>query len=169
MRRVASWPEFSPTSLLARLVERGVDFVVIGGIAMVFHGSTRLTQDLDICYAADPTNLDVLGGALVTLGATLRGVADDLPFVPDGATLRRATILTLDSVDGPIDLLRDPPGAPPYAKLRERADRIELDGAAVLVASLDDLAAMKRAAGRAKDRLDLEEIAAIKRLRERRG
>ena len=42
-----------------------------------------------------------------------------------------------------------------------------LDAVAVLIASLDDLEAMKRAAGRDKDRLDLEEIDAILRLRPR--
>jgi predicted nucleotidyltransferase len=162
---VESWPEFRPGALLKRLVSHGVDFVVVGGIAMVAHGSARLTQDLDICFATDQPNLDVLGAALRELGATLRGVSEEVPFIPDGDALRRISILTLDSPEGPIDLLRDPPGAPPYQQLRDRAQRIELDGIAVLIASLDDLAAMKRAARRAKDQLDLEEIDAIQRLR----
>jgi predicted nucleotidyltransferase len=165
--RVASWPDFSPVELLQRLVAHGVDFVVVGGIAMVAHGSTRLTVDLDICYSADPTNLDVLGQALLELRGSLRGIGDEVPFVPDGRTLRRTTILPLDTTHGPLDLLAAPSGAPPYDELRRRAQRIDLDGVGVLVASLDDLAAMKAAAGRAKDVLDLEEIETIRRLRDR--
>lgn len=135
---------------------------------MVFHGSARITQDLDICFAPDQENLNALGSALIELGARLRGVEEDVPFVPDGEALRRLSIVTLDTAEGPIDLLRTPPGAPPYAELRLRADRVDIDGIAVLVASLDDLEAMKRAGNRPKDKIDLEEIEVIRRLRGRR-
>jgi predicted nucleotidyltransferase len=164
---VENWPEFRPGTLLKRLVAHGVDFVVVGGIAMVGHGSARITNDLDICYATDSANLEALGAALVELGATLRGVSDDVPFVPDARTLIRTSILTLTSPDGPIDLLVGPAGAPAYQLLRARAERITLDGVGLLIASLDDLEAMKRTSGRSKDRLDLEEIEAIRRLRAR--
>jgi predicted nucleotidyltransferase len=165
---VTSWPEFRPTALLRRLAAHGVDFVVVGGIAMVGHGSARNTRDLDICYATDPANLEALGATLVELAARLRGVADDVPFAPDARTLRRTSMLTLDTSDGWIDLLVSPPGAPAYKELRARADRVTLDGVAVLIASLDDLEAMKRAADRPVDRIDLEEIEVIRRLRARR-
>lgn len=163
-----NWPEFRPAALLKRLVAHGIDFVVVGGIAMVSHGSARVTQDLDICYATDAANLEALGAALVELRGRLRGVEGDVPFVPDARTLRRTTILTLDTEDGPIDLLVRPAGSPDYDTLRARADRVTLDGVAVLVASLEDLEAMKRATGRPKDELDLEEIEVIRRLRTRR-
>jgi len=165
---VENWPEFHLGALIKRLVSHGVDFVVVGGIAMVGHGSARITRDLDVCYATDPANLEALGGALVELRARLRGVDDDVPFAPDSQTLRRTTILTLDSVDGWIDLLVSPPGAPAYEQLRSHAERVTIDGVAVLIASLDDLEAMKRAAGRPIDEIDLEEIEVIRRLRERR-
>jgi hypothetical protein len=162
---VAEWPEFSPTALLLALAARDVDFVVIGGIAMVIHGSARVTRDLDIAYSSSPANLKALGEALTGLGATLRGVDDELPFVPDNRTLRRIEILGLATPAGPIDLLVAPPGAPPYGTLKKRAERVQLDDTTVLVASLDDLAAMKQAADRPKDRVDLEEIDVIRRLR----
>lgn len=164
-----SWPEFTPTALLRTLVAHGVDFVVVGGIALIYQGSARLTQDLDICFDQAAANLDALGAALIELGATLRGVPDDVPFVPDGRALRQLSIFTLDTSAGPIDLLRDPAGAPAYDQLRRRADRVETEGMAILVASLDDLEATKRAAGRPKDQIDLEEIEVIRRLRARAG
>jgi hypothetical protein len=164
---VANWPDFRVRPLLRALVGRGVDFVVIGGVAMIAYGSARFTKDLDVCFAPDPTNLDLLGGVLVDLDATLRGVDEEVPFVPDAATLARIEILTLGTSEGPLDLQRRPPGAPPYAELRGRAERVEVGGIGVLVASLDDLEAMKRAAGRPIDAIDLEEIAVIRRLRAR--
>jgi predicted nucleotidyltransferase len=166
---MAGWPEFSPISLLRPLVERGVDFVVIGGIAMIAHGSARITRDLDISYAPDAINLDLLREVLVALNARLRGIAEPVPFVPDGRAIRNTEILTLMTDAGPIDLQRMPPGAPTYAQLRAGAERMEIGGVGVLVASLDDLEAMKRAAGRPIDRIDLEEIEVIRRLRRRLG
>jgi len=149
------------------LVAHGVDFVVVGGIAMVYQGSARLTQDLDICFAPAQANLNVLGEAMIELEATLRGVDEDVPFVPDGRALRQLSIATFDTPNGAIDLLREPSGAPPYDDLRRRADRVEINSMAILIAALDDLEAMKRAANRAKDRLDLEEIEVIRRLKAR--
>jgi predicted nucleotidyltransferase len=164
---VENWSRFQARPLLRRLVEHGVDFVVVGGIAMIAHGSGRLTHDLDICYATDAANLEALGSALMELGATLHGVPETAPFVPDARTLRHTMILTLDSDDGKIDLLVEPAGAPRYVLLRDRAIDATFDGITVKVASLDDLEAMKRAAGRPKDLIDLEEIEVIRRLRDR--
>lgn len=163
---VENWPEFRPVELLKRLVAHGVDFVVVGAIALVAHGSARTTSDLDICYAMDSENLEALGAALIELGAKLRAVQDDVPFVPDSQTLRRTTILTLSTQEGNVDLLVRPAGSPPYEHLRTHAERVTVDGVAVLIASLGDLEAMKRAAGRPKDQIDLEEIEVIRRLRD---
>ncbi|HTP21491.1 MAG TPA: nucleotidyl transferase AbiEii/AbiGii toxin family protein [Solirubrobacteraceae bacterium] len=161
-------PPLDAAAILRRLVERGVDFVVIGGIAGVLHGSARNTFDLDICFATDDANLAALGDVLTTLGARLKGVEEDVPFVPDARTLRQVELLTFVTSLGELDVLARPAGAPPYSDLRRNADRYDLGGFNVSVASVDDLIAMKLAAGRAKDLLDVEELEAIKRLRHRR-
>jgi hypothetical protein len=165
---VTDRPPLSADEILRRLVERGVDFVVIGGIAGVLHGSARNTFDLDICFATDDANLDALGDVLTALSARLRGVDDDVRFVPDARTLRGVELLTLVTSLGELDVLARPPGALAYRDLRRNADRYDLGGFNVSVASIDDLIAMKHAAGRAKDLLDIEELEAIKRLRHRR-
>lgn len=162
---MATWPEFRPTRLLERLVHRGVDFVVIGGYAAIAHGAARLTRDLDVCFATDDANLSVLGDVLIGAEARLRGVEDDVPFVPDAVTLRRVSVLMLDTTDGPLDVMVRPAGAPPYTRLRARAELLDVGGVLVRVASLEDMMAMKRASGRGKDLLDLEELEAIARLR----
>jgi hypothetical protein len=157
--------ELDVERLLRALVDGSVDFVVIGGVAAVLHGSARLTFDLDICFAYDPANLDALGAVLLTLGAQRRGVPDDVPFIADGATLKRIDVLTLTTVAGDLDVLRVPSGAPRYDVLRAHADRFDIGGFEVRVASIEDLIAMKAAAGRDKDRADVAELEAILRLR----
>jgi predicted nucleotidyltransferase len=164
---VASWPELRLTALLRRLSEAAVDYVVVGGIAVAFQGYGRATKDLDITYARSRDNLDRLGRALQELHARLRGVAEEVPFVPDGRSLRRTMLLTLDTDEGALDLLVAPPGAPPYATLRARADVVTLDGVEVRIASLEHLLAMKRAAGRPLDLVDVEALEIARGLRGR--
>ncbi len=168
--RPAIWPaEFDAREMLRRLTASGVDFIVIGGIAMIMHGSARMTRDLDIVFATDDGNLQALGRVLVASEARLRGIDEEIPFVPDARTLSNVSLLTLDTDAGWFDVHRRPDGAPPYASLREHAERMEVGDFSILVASIDDLLAMKRAAGRTQDLLDIETLEAIKRLRRQRG
>jgi hypothetical protein len=166
----SSWsnPELRLSVLLLRLTEGGVDFVVIGGVAVILQASPRFTKDLDICYDPGQENLDRLGAALIGLGAKLRAAEEDLPFVPDGRTLRQTQILTLTTADGGIDLLVDPDGSPGYGVLRRRASEIDIDGIAVRVASIEDLISMKRAAGRPQDLVDIESLEVARRRRQRK-
>jgi hypothetical protein len=155
---VASWPDFRPTELIGALVRAGVDFVVIGGVAVVVQASPRFTRDLDISYATDTANLERLGALLIALEARLRGVEADLPFMPDARTLRHTQMLTLTTRGGDLDLLVDPPGSRGYVALRRHADIVDLDGVYVRIASLEDLIEMKRAAGRPQDQIDIESL-----------
>ncbi len=158
-------PELRLRELLERLTKGGVDFVVIGGVAVIMQASPRFTKDLDICFSPERENLERLAAVLTEVGAKLRGVDEDLPFVPDARTLRQTQILTLTTADGGLDLLVEPDGAPSYPALRRRADEIDLEGIVVRVASIDDLIAMKRAAGRPQDLVDLESLEITRRRR----
>lgn len=157
-------PSFSPTALLARLADAHVDFVVLGGIAVIAHGHVRTTTDLDVTYALDAANLGRLAGVLSAVGTRLRDIEEDLPFVADVRTLRQTSILTLSTDYGGLDLLVDPVGAPPYAQLSAHALTVDLDGRRFKVVSLADLRSMKRAAGRPQDLADLAALEAIERI-----
>ncbi len=161
---MSHWPALDVERLLERLTGRGVDFVIVGGIAAVLLGSARLTRDLDICYATDQGNLQALGEVLLELDAQPRGVDESVAFVPDGRTLRSVELLTLSTNAGPLDLLARPSGAPRYEILRRNAQRLDVGACSVLVASIDDMIAMKRSTGRPKDLIDIEELEAIRRL-----
>jgi hypothetical protein len=168
-RLPAEFPELESEEMLRRLTAAGVDFVVIGGIALVLLGSPRMTRDLDIVFAPDNENLHALGRVLTDLDARLREVEDDVPFVPDGSALKNVQLLTLATSAGWLDVHRTVDGAPPYHRLRRNAERFDLGGFSVLVASPDDMIAMKRAAGRPQDLIDVETLAAVKRLRRKLG
>jgi hypothetical protein len=107
----------------------------------------------------------LLGQALTELNARLRGVENDVPFVPDERTLRGVGRSTLDTDHGPLDVMVEPDGSPPYEQLRRRAERMEIGAFGVLVASIPDLIDMKRAAGRHQDLADVATLEAIQRLR----
>ena len=166
---MTNWVDFNPGPVIQLLTGRGIDFVVIGGIAAVLHGSPRVTQDLDICYSTEKANLAALARALVDMNGRLYGVKEDVPFVPDERTLARVELLTLQTDHGKLDLMTHPAGAPSYTRLRARAETYDLSGVLVRVAGITDLIAMKQAAGRAKDLADVEELEAIEQLRRRSG
>jgi predicted nucleotidyltransferase len=143
--------------LLQTLAKYGVDFVVIGGLAGLVHGSAYPTFDLDIVYSRVRPNLERLARALEDLGVTLRGVPADLPFQLDVRTLENGANFTFNSLHGKFDILADAAGMPSYEELRAEARIDEIEGVEVRVASIDHLIAMKRAAGRPKDKLMVEE------------
>jgi hypothetical protein len=157
---VASWIEsqYQPAALIRALVDGCVDFVIIGGVAVVLQAMPRLTKDLDICYSTEQENLDALGDVLVELRASLRGIDEEVPFVPDGRTLRHTQIVCLTTPVGDIDLLSKPDGAPDYEMLKRQATTMELADRQVRVASIENMLAMKRAASRPQDLIDIESL-----------
>jgi hypothetical protein len=144
---------FDPVALIAALADARVDFVLIGGVAGGSYGSTFGTFDVDVAYARDSENLERLAIVLGSLGATLRGVPPNLPFVPDAKTLANGANFTFRTRLGSLDILADPVGAPPYRDLKAAGTKITVSEMEIIVASLDHLIAMKEAAGRPKDLL----------------
>lgn len=138
-----------------------VDCILIGGVAAQVHGSSYVTNDLDICYARDPANLERLAVALKTLNARLRGAPPEVPFVLDASTLRNGLNFTFVTDAGDLDLLGEVSGVGVYADALQSAVVHELFGYRFAVLSLEKLITSKRAAGRAKDLLVLPELEAI--------
>ena len=130
-------------AILRALADHGVDYVVIGGMAVQAHGHTRTTQDLDLVPEPSAVNLARLAAAAHALGVTA-----DIDF-------RESIAITLETSAGGLDVHLRPPGAAPYARLRARALELDVAGLKVAVAGLDDLIAMKRASGRPIDRGDV--------------
>ena len=139
-------PYVTLRSAVRQIHDAGVRFVLIGGMALIAHGGNHITQDVDISPVPEPENRDLLAAFLRAKHARPLG------FPP-------ATTFTVQPEHG-VDS---------FEGLWSRAVEMDLGGFVVRVASLEDLAAMKRAADRPKDRLHLMEIAALIRLRDEAG
>jgi predicted nucleotidyltransferase len=150
-------------ALIEALTDKRVDFVIVGGIALVLQGAPRTTIDLDICYARTPENLSRLADSLAPLSPTLRGAPPGLPFSIDARTLASGLNFTLDTTRGELDLLGEVTGVGGYSAVAEDAVEMELYGHRVRVMSLASLERAKRAAGRLKDLADLAHIAELRR------
>lgn len=137
---------------------------MIGGVALSLHGSSLVTSDTDILYARDLANVERLATALGGLDVRLRGVPEELPFVPDARTLRAGMNFTFTCRYGDLDILGEVAGLTNYEGVRSRARVMRLDNRDVRVASVDDLIAMKAAAGRPKDLRAIDDLAAIREL-----
>lgn len=153
---------FDPFRVLNTLQEHGVAFVVIGGIAATAHGSPSVTMDLDVCYRRDRRNLERLAAALQQLDARLRAAPDDVPFILDAETLERGDHFTFATEAGDLDCIGTPAGTDGYDDLAAGASVVDLAGLEILVASIDDLIRMKRAAGRPKDQVEAEILGALR-------
>jgi len=160
---------FDAAALVQTLQRHEVDFVIIGGVAGQLWGSPTITQDLDICYAREKTNLEHLAAALRELNAKLRGVKEDVPFQLDARTLFNGDSFTFTTDFGALDCLATPSGTSGYNDLKQAAETMPVGGGLkVRVCSIDDLIRMKRAAGRTKDLRALEELGALRDERGRR-
>jgi len=145
-----------------RLVgEFQIQCVLVGGVAATVHGSSIPTQDLDICYSRDSTNVTKVIQALRSVNAILRGAPKNIPFILDEETLQRGLNFTFDTDVGKLDLLGEVRGVGIYVDCVENADEAELFGYRHRVLSLEKLIDAKRTAGRPKDLIALPELEAI--------
>lgn len=148
-------------------MRHSVEFIVIGGIARVFHGSAYPTIDTDILVSPNPDNLARLSAALNELGARLMAGRDTLHFTPDPERLRMGMNFSWLTAAGQVDTFVEVEGGFRHEHLVEAAEPVTTAaGHTVAIASLEQLMAMKRPLARPKDRRDLEELELLKRLRQ---
>lgn len=154
--------------LLIALAEAQIDFVVIGGHAVSAHGYERATRDVDIVFSTDPDSCDRLADLLRRLDSAVR--VADLP-APDGTItsdwLGEGGRFVFVTAYGVLDALSWIAGRD-HATLESRALTAQLsDGTELRICGYDDLIAMKRTAGRPRDREDLRELESLRE--QRRG
>jgi len=132
--------------LLRVLSAHGVEYVLIGGVALQLHGYSANTVDVDVAIAVDDANTGRVNAALHALGA--------VPYLAgDRGSAYRTTL-------GQLEVMRSTDGIGDYSAWRRRSQPHDLgDGLVVQVGSANDLVASKEAAGREKD------LAALPRIR----
>jgi hypothetical protein len=152
-------------TLLSALKKEGVSFIIIGGVAATFHGSARLTNDLDVVYERSAENIERLARAVAPFKPYLRGAPEGLPFRFDPPTIKRGLNFTLRTDVGDFDLLGELTGVGSFAAVEVESLEASLFGATYRFINLKGLIRSKRAAGRAKD---LEVVAELEVIREER-
>jgi hypothetical protein len=160
-------PELDIQGLLEQLAAAGVDYIVIGGVAVGFHGYVRATKDLDVVPGPSRQNLERLAALLRSLNAELDGAGDfdagELPDPLDPEVLAQGGNWVLQTRLGRFDLMQWQGERELWEMLSPAAVEVDLDGVLVKVAGYEDLIALKEQAGRPGDLEDLE------RLRQARG
>jgi predicted nucleotidyltransferase len=146
----ADWNEF-----VALLISHGVEFVVIGGHAVGYHGYPRYTGDIDFLVRATEGN-----------AAAIAAVVEEFGFTGNGSRLR--TVLTqagkvvqLGLPPNRIDLLTSIAGVN-WEQVTARSLVAELGCHQVRIIGLEELLANKRASGRPKDLADVEELERVR-------
>lgn len=156
---------FDPERVLEVLHRHSVEFVLIGGLAAVAHGSPLPTTDVDVTPDRDAGNLDRLASALRELGARIRtGDPDGVVFPIDGAFLAaQPRMLNLTTDAGDVDLTYLPAGFDGgFDDLVDESDLVELaDGVTTRVARLTAIIRSKETADREKDRRALPYLRAL--------
>jgi predicted nucleotidyltransferase len=132
------------------LNETGVEYLLIGGWAVGFHGCPRATADMDVWVACDPANARRVVLALQLFGFT-HGEATESLFTQPGFVVR----IGLPPMR--IELLTKISGVE-FSECRARCETMIVDEIAVSVIALEDLIANKKASARPKDLADVDAL-----------
>jgi predicted nucleotidyltransferase len=142
----------------------GIDYLVVGGLAVNFHGVPRMTYDIDLMILLEPENVLKLVTKLTQWGYKPKIPIDPRDLADE--TKRTSWILEkgMKALNfysetlpiGEIDILIDTPV--PYEELRSRAIKVELQDEKIPTVSIHDLIQLKLRAGRKQDLADVEHL-----------
>ncbi len=124
-----------------------LEAVLIGNAAAALHGAPVTTLDFDFLFRKTPANLKKLKAFGNSLDAIILR-----PYYPRSGLYR----VVNDDLGLQVDFMSAIHGIRSLASLRSRAESLDLGGCSLLVASLEDVIASKKAAGRARDLAVLE-------------
>src|SRR5882757_2647374 len=137
--------------IIPPLVRAKVDFILIGGMAAILHGSARVTFDVDLVYSRSDENIQRLSNALASHDPYLRDTPPGFPFVWDARTIRSGLNFTLTTSLGDIDLFGEVTGGDTYQDLLPHSFEVDACGVRFKCVDLPTLIHIKEAAGRPKD------------------
>ena len=151
------------------LNKAGARYVVVGGLATVLHGYARLTADVDLAVDLAPEEATKVIQALVTMGFRSQVPVSPEEFADQAVRekwFREKHMRAFSLVDPAnpmrvVDLLLKP--EVPFGDLLARSQEVTLHTTKIRIASINDLIALKRQAGRPQDLADIEQLEAIRR------
>jgi hypothetical protein len=149
-------------SLLWRLLEEDVEFVIIGGFCAIFHGVSLVTKDLDICCRFTTANLRRIEAAVKDLHPFHRLAANKLPLELTDELCGRLKNLYLQTDLGKLDCLGDVSGVGAYDEALKRSVACKLSYGEFRMLDIDALIAAKEAAGRERDLLAVKQLRGLR-------
>ncbi|HEX5593689.1 MAG TPA: hypothetical protein VFX35_10125 [Solirubrobacterales bacterium] len=154
--------ELDIRGILAELTEEGVDFLIIGGVAVGYHGHVRATKDVDVVPKPDDDNYVRLATALRKLEAQVEGAdefrEDELPDPLDPSVLAERGNWVLFTRLGRLDIMQWQGEKPLWERLEASAIEDQVAGLPVRMVSYEDLLSLKEDAARPEDLIDLERL-----------
>jgi predicted nucleotidyltransferase len=152
----------STLDLLKRLSEHEVEFVIVGGVAGVLHGSSLVTRDLDICAPLNRENLARILMALSGLAPRFRMTPDRRPVSTNPEDYVGFRNLYLLTDWGQLDILSEIMGLGDHENVARNAITVDLGGVSCRVLGLDALILAKKSLNRPRDRHAVIELEAIR-------
>lgn len=147
--------------IIDRLIQAKVDFVLVGGLAAVTHGSSMTTQDIDVCCDFSTKNLLRLQSALAGLHPVHRMTTNQVPLDLNKNNCAKLKNLYLETDMGQLDCLGEILGIGNFEAVKQQSESIELDGHPCKILRIDALIIAKKAMGRPKDLETIQQLEII--------
>ena len=152
-------------ALLMRLKDSGLEFVVIGGLCVVYHGVPIATFDLDICCPFGEENVRKIESAVKDLNTVHRLKANKLPLDEPRSSFKDLKNIYLQTNFGKLDCLSEVAGIGHFEQVLQQSVLHRMSFGEFRMLNLDALIASKSAAGREKD---LEAVRLLRAVKERK-
>ncbi len=145
--------------VLEKMLEKKVDFMLVGGYAVIYHGYDRLTGDMDIWIKPDNTNKNLLLNVLEELDFDKEGISEINKW-----DFTKPQLFHIGNKPDLTDFMTYLSGVN-YETAKRNAIHAKIDGLTFFVIHLNNLLENKKASGRLKDLTDIEHLQKILNLR----
>ena len=154
-----------PEAIFRSLADHEVEYVLVGGLAATAHGASIVTMDTDICFRQTPENCERLARSLEPLGAEIFPTRQVLIPIT-GELLRTHRIVNLRTRAGRLDVMASVPGLGSFEEILPGVMMIAIGDLQIPILNLDQLIQAKSVLDQPKDREHLDQLLAIRKLRE---
>ena len=148
MESMTLHPDFK--DFLRLLNSQRVEYLLVGGYAVGYHGYPRATGDMDIWIAVNPENARKVKKVFHDFGMSSDEISEDL-------FLEKDKIIRMGNPPVRLEIITGASGVD-FSECYARREVTDIDGIPISFISIDDLKKNKKACGRHKDLADLDNL-----------